>query len=265
MSRPGSRHIVPWRIRRRLIKFAQRQVRRYGYALLPAPKDVTRPPIPDLWDWIQTTVDVRTIIDIGANDGAFATYLAEYFCPDAVHVFEPLAECVQVLETLRERIPNLTIHPMALDEYAGTGSFFRNAYSPASSLLPVGPASQRAFPDAETVAMDTVPLARLDDILPPESLERDILIKIDVQGAEDRVIRGGRAVFSAARYVLVEMSFVPMYEGQPLFEEVHRLLEGCGLRLAGFKNQIDEPRTGQPLFAHCLYHRPGSANGRDDP
>ena len=37
---------------------------------------------------------------------------------------------------------------------------------------------------------------------------------------------------------------------------VHRLLERCGLRLAGFKNQIDEPQTGQPLFAHCLYHRP---------
>jgi len=65
-----------------------------------------------------------------------------------------------------------------------------------------------------------------------------------------------KAVFSAAKIVLVEMSFVPIYQGQPLFEEVHRLLERCGLRLAGFKNQIEQPQTGQPLFAHCLYHRP---------
>ena len=85
-----------------------------------------------------------------------------------------------------------------------------------------------------------------------------------VQGVEDRVIRGGRAVFSAAKIVLIEMSFTAMYDGQPLFEEVHTLLEECGLRLAGFKNQIDSVETGQPLFAHCFYRRPDGPprNGR---
>jgi hypothetical protein len=34
----------------------------------------------------------------------------------------------------------------------------------------------------------------------------------------------------------------------------------CGLRLAGIKNQIDNPETGQPLFAHCLYRRPGGSD-----
>ena len=95
-------------------------------------------------------------------------------------------------------------------------------------------------------------------MLPVDTLERDIMIKIDVQGAEDRVIRGGRAVFSAAKIVLIEMSFVPFYDEQPLFEEVHGLLEACGLRLAGFKNQINDPGSGRPLFAHCLYRRPDS-------
>ena len=105
----------------------------------------------------------------------------------------------------------------------------------------------------------TVTVARLDDILPADSIEPDVMIKIDVQGAEDRVIRGGRAVFSRASIVLIEMSFVPFYEGQPLFEEVHRLLVDCGLRLAGIKNQINDPASGRPLFAHCLYHRPEGA------
>ena len=101
-------------------------------------------------------------------------------------------------------------------------------------------------------------VARLDDVLDSEQLERDILVKVDVQGVEDRVIRGGRSVFAAARYVLIEMSFVPMYDNQPLFEEVHRQLEELGLRLAGFKDQIGNAETGQPLFAHCLYHRPAA-------
>ena len=58
-----------------------------------------------------------------------------------------------------------------------------------------------------------------------------------------------------AKVVLIEMSFVPFYDEQPLFEEVHCLLEDCGLRLAGFKNQINDPSSGRPLFAHCLYRR----------
>ena len=147
------------------------------------------------------------------------------------------------------------MHQVALAEAPGEATFFENGYGPASSLLRVSDVSRRVFLETERESAVTVALARLDDVLPADTLERDIMIKIDVQGAEDRVIKGGRAVFSAAKIVLVEMAFVPIYQGQPLFEEVHGLLEACGLRLAGFKNQIDEPYR-QPLFAHCLYHRP---------
>jgi hypothetical protein len=98
-------------------------------------------------------------------------------------------------------------------------------------------------------------VARLDDVLDVNALKGDILIKIDVQGVEDRVIRGGRAIFSTAALVLVEMSFVHMYEQQPIFDEINDLLRECGLQLAGVKNQIEDPATGQPLFVHCFYRR----------
>jgi FkbM family methyltransferase len=156
-------------------------------------------------------------------------------------------------------MPNLKVHPVALSHEAGTATFYRNRYGPASSLLRVSEHSRRAFPETGHESPEHVVTAKLDDVLPSDSLERDILIKIDVQGAEDRVIQGGSAVFSAAAFVMIEMAFVPIYDGQPLFEEVHALLRACGLRLAGFKNQIDEAQTGQPLFAHCLYHRPAAS------
>src|SRR5204863_5653458 len=153
-------------------------------------------------------------------------------------------------------IPALTIHQLALADEPGRETFFENGYGPASSLLRISDLSKSAFPETDRESATTVKVARLDDVLDASSLERDVLIKIDVQGVEDRVIRGGRAVFSAAKIVLIEMSFTAMYDRQPLFEEVHTLLEECGLRLAGFKNQIDSVETGQPLFAHCFYRRP---------
>jgi FkbM family methyltransferase len=213
----------------------------------------------DVWDWVKTTSQIRTIIDIGANDGSFAEFLNRFFQPAVLHVVEPLPSCQPKLAALKQRIPHMTIHQLALGETPGAVQFFENEMGPASSLLPVSDVHRQVFPESEHRRISTVQSARLDDVLPVETLERDIMIKVDVQGVEDRVIRGGRAVFSAARIVLVEMSFVPMYDGQPLFEEVHDLLRECGLRLAGFKNQIEEPGSARPLFAHCLYRRPDAA------
>jgi len=164
--------------------------------------------------------------------------------------------CQERLAAVGKSVPNLTVHRLALADVPGEATFYENGYAPASSLLRVSDLTRRVFPETRRETAVTVALARLDDVLPVEALKRDIMIKMDVQGVEDRVIRGGRGVFSAASIVLVEMAFVAIYEGQPLFDEVHGLLESCGLRLAGFKNQIDDPQTGQPLFAHCLYHRP---------
>jgi FkbM family methyltransferase len=248
----------PSTLRRRAFKLAQRKLRARGLALVTAPSRTEGPPVWDVWDWVAQSTRIRTLIDIGANDGGYTEYLNGFFKPAAVHAFEPLAASQPSLTALDARLPHLTVHPVALADEPGEARFFQNAYAPASSLLPVSEHSRRIFPETAAQSEVTVPVARLDDILSVGSLEPDILVKIDVQGAEDRVIRGGRAVFSAAAIVLIEMSFVPFYEGQPLFEDVHSLLVACGLRLAGFKNQIDDPASGRPLFAHCLYHRPGS-------
>ena len=251
-------------MRTRVRKIVQRRLRRYGYSLVPFTARGAGMPTWDVWIWIRETSNIRTVIDIGANTGSYVAYLDEFFSPAAIHAFEPLAACQPKLAALRERMPHLTVYDVALADRPGKETFFQNEYAPASSLLPVSDISKQAFPETERQSATTVKVARLDDVLDAATLEQDVLIKIDVQGVEDRVIRGGQAVFSAARVVLVEMSFTPMYEGQPLFEEVHHLLEGSGLRLAGFKNQIDSVETGQPLFAHCFYRRPDDdrKNGR---
>jgi FkbM family methyltransferase len=252
---PVQRLLSPAR-RRWLLKLLQRRVRRYGYSLVPAPPPTAGVPAWEIWSWVRSTTNIRTIIDIGANDGEYARYLNDFYKPDVIHAFEPLESCQPKLAALQETAPHLTIYQLALSDADGEAMFFSNEFAPASSLLEVSALARRAFPETERATASTVTLARLDDVLPPESLKHDILIKIDVQGVEDRVIRGGRRVFSAAKIVLIEMAFVVVYERQPLFEEVHQLLQECGLRLAGFKNQIDDATTGQPLFAHCLYRRP---------
>lgn len=209
---------------------------------------------PDMWTWLRHSRNIKTVIDIGANNGEFAEFLSTYFGADKTFAIEPLPSCAELIMARAANIKNLELFSCALSDQEGRAVLHENNYGPASSLLPVSSISASEFPQtANSIAEVEVPVARLDDLLDCRSFVGDVMIKIDVQGLEDKVIRGGEKVFKNTSCIMVEMSFVPMYEGQPLFEEVHCILFEMGFRLSGIKNQIDSEITGQPLFMHCLY------------
>jgi FkbM family methyltransferase len=209
---------------------------------------------PDFWTWLRVSGGVRTIIDIGANNGEFAEFLSTFFDAQHTIAIEPLPGCVAQIRQRKRDIRNLTVFECALSDHKGRAVLFENSYGPASSLLSVSKISKDEFPQTAGHQQEVeVAVCRLDDLIDSDTLEKKILIKIDVQGLEDKVIRGGEKIFLLAKFVLIEMSFVQMYDGQPLFEEVHELFVSMGFRFAGFKNQIDSSKTGRPLFAHCLY------------
>lgn len=209
---------------------------------------------PDIWTWLRVSGGIRTILDIGANNGEFAEFLSSYFDAKRTIAIEPLPGCAAQIRQREKTISNLTVFECAVSDREERAVLFENAYAPASSLLPVSKISADEFPQTGGDQREVgVAVRRLDDLIDPSTLEESVLIKIDVQGLEDKVIRGGERTFRAAKFVLIEMSFVPMYDGQPLFEEAHELLANIGFRFAGIKNQVDSPTTGQPLFMHCLY------------
>lgn len=234
-------------------RIIRRVLNRLGYEV----RRVNRPlegSSPDIWTWLRTSSGIRTVIDVGANNGEFAEYLSSYFDAVRTVAIEPLPGCAEQIRQREKAIRNLTVFECAVSDHEGRATLFENAYAPASSLLPVSRISTDEFPQTAGRQREVeVAVRRLDDLVDPVNLEGTVLIKLDVQGLEDKVIRGGEKVFRAAKFVLVEMSFVPMYDGQPLFEEVHALLVDMGFRFAGIKNQVDSPATGQPLFMHCLY------------
>src|SRR5687768_13880382 len=92
--------------------------RRLGYDLYRTRPSVTSsaPPL-DLWPWLRDTQRIRTVIDIGANNGDFADFLASYFNPTSVYAFEPLASCIPDLERKCKTIRGLRIFNLALADY----------------------------------------------------------------------------------------------------------------------------------------------------
>jgi FkbM family methyltransferase len=212
-------------------------------------------PVPDIWAWLASLGPLGTLIDIGANDGAFGEFLARHLQVRRAYFFEPQRTLIDQIKARDFGAATIKVFETALGDTPGQADFFENSNHPSSSLLRVTEYSKREFPQTAGEQKMTVQVARLDDLLRDADLEGEVFLKIDVQGVEDQVIRGGQRVFSRVRFVLIEMSFVPFYETQPLFEEVHAQLVALGFRFVGIRNQIDSPHTGQPLFAHCLYRK----------
>lgn len=196
--------------------------------------------------WLAANRQVQALLDIGANDGSFAEYLKRTFGPEEVHVFEPLP---QHTRTLQER--GFITHPFALSDHDGYASFNISESDTASSLRSISSTCEKEFPQTQRVDTITVETRRLDGLLAPIE---GALIKIDAQGQEREIIEGGVGVIGAASLVLIEQTFQPLYEGQALFNEIHRLLDTLGLDLIGIRSQTTA-QDGTPLFAHAIYER----------
>jgi FkbM family methyltransferase len=199
---------------------------------------------------------IRTILDIGANAGQFAR-LAHRLCPQArILSFEPLPDCFVELQRNLEVIPGARAFNVALGDHAGMVTMNRSAFTPCSSLLAGTADLGRDIPAAAAVSQVSVPLLRLDDILADAGVDDELLIKMDVQGFEPQVIRGGPAAFRRASIVATEVCFCrPLYQGQPLFDDLYGTLRGLGFAFMGNAEQQASLTDARVVEADAIFER----------
>jgi FkbM family methyltransferase len=198
---------------------------------------------------------IQTVLDIGANSGQFACQARRLLPRATIHSFEPLPD---VLEDLKKRMAGDALffaHGVALGDKDSTAVIYRNEFTPSSSLRPLGEVHLRAFPEASRVEAVTVRCCTLDGWADGQSLEGPLLIKLDVQGYEDRVIQGGVRTIPTARVAVVEVSFVELYRGQKLFDSQYEALRGLGFRCIGMVENVYEPASGRILQADALFEK----------
>ena len=98
-------------------------------------------------------------------------------------------------------------------------------------------------------------MRKLDEYADQMELSSKTLLKIDVQGYEDRVLRGARKVLRKVDYVLVEVSVAPLYEGQAQFDPIYSFLLDSGFSYAGNLEQMLSPLDGSILQLDALFAR----------
>ncbi len=177
--------------------------------------------------------DFRTVIDAGANRGQFAVFAARRFPRAALICFEPLPRPRAQLRRAVGTIDRLRVSDVALGAANEEAEFHVSAADDSSSLLPIGQRQRAAFPGTDERTTIAVRVKRLEEVLRPEELVAPVLFKIDVQGGELGVLQGAEELLPSIDAVLVEVSFIELYEGQALADEVWRHLHSHGFSCRG--------------------------------
>lgn len=202
-------------------------------------------------------LSANTVIDVGANIGQFAVAASKLLNSPRIYSFEPYPQSAQAFTKNTQKLPNITLYPIGLGEQEGETEFHVNSHSHSSSILALADSHKQAFPQAEEAETIKIKVSTLDAVFNDIELQAPVLLKLDVQGYEPFVLRGGQETLKRVDYVILEASFKPLYEGEMLFTEIIALMESYGFRFLRPVGWLEDPKTGEILQADGLFERIG--------
>jgi FkbM family methyltransferase len=200
---------------------------------------------------------IDTILDVGANTGQFGSSLRAAGFHGRIVSFEPLRDAHEELVRASRGDPNWDVAPRAaLGGRDGEVMLHIAANSESSSILSMLDSHEQAAPQSKYIGAEKVPLYRLDSIV-DRFLSRDsrVLLKIDVQGYEARVLDGAPELLQRVTGVQLELSLLPLYAGQELMPEMVERMRENGFELWSLTPNFVDQSNGRMLQFDGLFFR----------
>ena len=164
--------------------------------------------------------NIKNILDIGANVGTFSNLCKSIVQDSTIYMIEANPQCEQFLKNIGNKY-----YIAALSDENKEVTFYININNPVCTGASYYKENGLAYIGANEIKLKT---SLLDELLSDEDIVFDF-IKVDVQGSELDVIRGGKKIISEASFVLCECPYT----------EIDSTLEynsgGCN-----FKQIVDE-------------------------
>lgn len=196
---------------------------------------------------------VKTLLDVGANFGQFAQEVRQAGYAGDILSFEPLSAAHGQLSRNAASDGKWHVAPrMAIGDVPGKTEIHIAQGLASSSLLKVEERSTRADPISSQVTTEQVEIMRLDDAVGPE-VQGPYAIKLDTQGFELHVLRGGERILSQTRVIVSELSLSPLYENGAEFVAVYSYLEQRGFRCIALTQGFSDLNRNEMLQVDGIF------------
>jgi FkbM family methyltransferase len=189
---------------------------------------------------------VDTVWDVGANRGQYYRFLRNGVgFKGTILSFEPLSELNRRLSEKSKQDPDWHVFPFALGERNEQLAInVMQANDMSSFLLPDSNHTDRFRDSNKPIKTEMVDVKCLNEIYEEISTKyaaRKSYLKMDTQGFDLNVIRGGAEVISNYIALQTEASVLPLYEGMPDYRETISYLNNIGFELSGvYPVTVDE-------------------------
>ena len=191
------------------------------------------------------THNIDLVLDVGANTGQFGLSLRKGGYKGSIVSFEPLSTAYKELLITRKKDNKWSIYTQtAIGSENGEIEINIAGNSVSSSIFPMLKVHRTAAPNSCYVGKEIVKIIRIDSLEEKYfDKNKKILLKIDTQGYEAEVLDGVGERLNYIDGILMELSFIPLYEGQLLWKELIMRMNILGFELwaifPGFTDAIN--------------------------
>jgi len=171
-------------------------------------------------DKIKEFIDPKRILDIGANAGGWYNECQPCFPDSYIFSIEANEECEDALKAVN---PNYLI-ALLTKENKEYDYYVNDTYRSTGNSIYKELTEHYTEANTRIVKKQGT---RLDDIFTNEYFD---LIKMDVQGAELDIIKGGPKTIQASQGLILEVALKEYNESSPMYDEIVAYLENIGFK-----------------------------------
>jgi FkbM family methyltransferase len=197
---------------------------------------------------------IDLIFDVGANIGQYAQQMRHLGYRGRIVSFEPINSAYQELVKHASDDPDWETVNIALGSKDSKCEINISDNSSSSSILDITPTHLRAMASAQYIGKEQITIRKMDSIFNQYfNPGNKLFIKLDTQGYEKHVINGAENAMNKAVGVQIEMSLVPLFEGELLLADMVNLMFYKGFVLWSLEDEFNNPETGQLLQVNGIF------------
>jgi FkbM family methyltransferase len=211
-------------------------------------------------------LDINCVLDVGANEGQFGVALRGVGYKGWILSFEPVPEVFRILQRTAEDDNRWRVFPFALGASNSKLEINVIADRVLSSFLQPRQDTLERFPENRVTRKESVDVRRLDDVF-DECLAGivapRVYLKMDTQGFDLEVVRGGERTLERVLALQTEVSFQPIYERMPSFVNSIDALKTRGFDIVAFSPVSTDSDRVRAVEMDCVMAR--TPEGRSVP
>ena len=188
-----------------------------------------------------------SIVDVGAHNGDFIERIKKSFEIQHAVLFEPIPDC---FDKLNQRYTSYKVINQVVSDTPGMVTFNVNEQKQTSSMFNFLDIEELSNVDKAVRDQVRIDATTLDIEL--KQFGTVDLLKVDVQGAEHLVFKGGKNTLPRTEVIYVEVSFKKLYEKSSDFFDIHHFLNEQGFLLreifSGHRSEIGELLQANAIF-----------------